>query len=78
MIQTVAAAIRGALLESDVHAKVMATRKVARDWRLGRLAFVFDVPMPDTPGRPDKPELLSPGRMPRRGKAGSQRGRIAL
>ena len=34
--------------------------------------------MPDVPGRPDEPVLLPPNRMPRRGKAGSQRGRIAL
>lgn len=34
--------------------------------------------MPDFPGRPKAPELLPPGRMPKRGKAGSERGRIAL
>lgn len=56
----------------------MAARKVARDWRLGRLEFAFDVAMPDEPGRPAAPELLPPGRMPRRRKAGSERGRIAL
>lgn len=75
---TVSAAIRAALLECDPRAKVMAARKVARDWRLGRLAFVFDAPMPEQPGRPDAPELLPPGRMPRRRKAGSERARIAL
>ncbi|QDK34243.1 ferritin-like domain-containing protein [Sphingomonas sp. IC081] len=74
----VAAAIREVLLERDPRTKVMATRKVARDWRLGRLAYAFDVAMPDEPGRPDAPELLPPGRMPKRGKGGSQRGRIAL
>lgn len=75
---SVAQAIRGALLESDPRAKVMATRRVARDWRLGRLAFAFDVAMPEQPGRPDAPELLPPNRMPKRGKGGSERGRIAL
>lgn len=34
--------------------------------------------MPDFPTRPDRPELLPPNRMPRRGKAGSAAGRIAL
>ncbi|GLK45569.1 MULTISPECIES: ferritin-like domain-containing protein [Novosphingobium] len=77
MQTTIAAAIRAALLECDPHAKVMATRKVARDWRLGRLAFAFDAAMPETPGRPDSPELLPPGKMPRR-KGGGERGRIAL
>lgn len=76
--KSVTAAIRAALLECDPQAKVMAARRVARDWRLGRLAFVFDAPMPDQPGRPEAPELLPPGQMPRRRKAGSERGRIAL
>jgi uncharacterized ferritin-like protein (DUF455 family) len=75
---SVAAAIRSALLTADPRAKVMATRAVARDWRLGRLRFVFDVAMPDRPARPERPELLSPGKMPRRGRGGSERGRIAL
>ncbi|MCA1199975.1 ferritin-like domain-containing protein [Sphingomonas sp. R647] len=58
-------------------AKVAAARKAARDWRLGRLEFAFDVAMPDEPARPAIPELLPPNRMPRRGK-GSEHGRIAL
>lgn len=75
---TVAGAIRAALLECDPRAKVMEARKVARDWRLGRLDFAFDVEMPEFPGRPEAPELLPPNRMPKRGKAGSERGRVAL
>ncbi|GGB89216.1 rhamnosyltransferase [Novosphingobium endophyticum] len=78
MRQSVAQAIRGALLERDPRAKTMAARRIARDWRLGRLDFAFDLEMPDVPGRPDAPELLPPNRMPKRGKGGSQRGRIAL
>jgi len=78
MQASVSAAISAALLACDPAAKVMAARKVARDWRLGRLAFAFETLMPDIPGRPDAPELLSPGQMPKRGKAGSERGRIAL
>lgn len=75
---TVAGAIRAALLTADPHAKVMAARKAARDWRLGRLVCRFDMPMPDRPARPAEPELLAPNRMPRRGRGGSERGRIAL
>lgn len=75
---TVARAIRIALEQTDPRAKVMATRKVARDWRLGRLDFTFDIPMPEAPGRPDAPELLPPNRMPRRGKGGTAWSRIAL
>jgi len=74
----VGAAIAEALRVGDPYTKVKLTRRVARDWRLGRLAFTFDAAMPEVPGRPDRPELLAPGRMPKRGKAGSERGRIAL
>ena len=75
---SLARVLRGALLTSEPRAKAMAARRVARDWRAGRLDFVFDVAMPDTPGRPLAPELLPPNRMPKRGKGGSDRARIAL
>jgi uncharacterized ferritin-like protein (DUF455 family) len=75
---SVARAIREALLTRHARDKVMATRRLARDWRLGRLACVFDIAMPDEPGRPDAPELLAPRHMPKRRKGGSDRGRIAL
>ena len=75
---TVAAAIRDVLLTADPYAKVMATRAVARDWRAGRLAPVFDCAMPERPARPGRPELLPPGRMPKRGRGGSHRNRVAL
>ena len=77
-LPTVASAIRAALLCADPHAKVMAARKAARDWRLGRLDYRFDVVMPDRPARPDQPELLPPNRMPKRGRGQSDRARIAL
>ncbi len=76
--RTVAGAIRAALLTVDPMAKAMATRAVARDWRLGRLFHAFDVAMPDRPARPPTPELLPPGRMPKRRRGQSERGRIAL
>ncbi|MFC0588654.1 ferritin-like domain-containing protein [Novosphingobium aquiterrae] len=75
---TIAQAIRAALLEPDPRAKAFAARAVARDFAAGRLSFVFDVPMPDAPGRPETPVLLPPSQMPKRGKGGSERGRIAL
>ncbi|AXK41232.1 ferritin-like domain-containing protein [Erythrobacter aureus] len=76
--RSVATAIRDVLLTGEATAKVFAARQVARDWRLGRLDFVFDVAMPDRPAWPTALELLPPGRMPRRGKMGSRRNRIAL
>jgi uncharacterized ferritin-like protein (DUF455 family) len=78
MRPSVAERIRGALLTAEPRAKAMAARAVARDWRLGRLDLAFEVPMPDRPARPDRPELLPPNRMPKRGRGGSERGRIAL
>ncbi len=75
---TIARAIRSALLTADPRAKCFATRQVARDWRMGKLAWDFDVAMPDLPAWPASPELLAPGQMPKRRKGGSERGRIAL
>ena len=77
-MQTVARAIRSALLTPTPREKCFATRQVARDWRAGKLAWEFDVAMPDQPAWPAAPELLPPGQMPKRRKGGSERGRIAL
>jgi uncharacterized ferritin-like protein (DUF455 family) len=76
--RSVAEAARAVLDAADPLAKVKAARAAARDWRLGRLAHRFDVAMPDRPARPEAPELLPPNRMPKRGRGGSERGRIAL
>jgi uncharacterized ferritin-like protein (DUF455 family) len=77
-MNSVSAAIASVLSTKDVDAKVMAARRVARDWRLGQLAHVFDTPMPDHPARPAAPELLPPSQMPNRRKAGSVANRITL
>ncbi|HTU10308.1 MAG TPA: ferritin-like domain-containing protein [Allosphingosinicella sp.] len=78
MTLTIAQACRGVLLAASPRAKIKAARETARAWRRGALAPVFDVAMPDRPARPDEPALLPPNRMPKRGKAGSERSRIAL
>lgn len=78
MVKTLSAACLSVLTTPDPQAKVMAARKAARDWRLGRLAFAFDCPMPDQPVRPAAPLLLPPRDMPKRRKAGSDATRIAL
>ena len=77
-MESLAQAIRGALLTAEPRAKCFATRDLVRRWRQGRLAFTFDVAMPEEPARPAAPELLPPNRMPKRGKFGSERARIAL
>jgi uncharacterized ferritin-like protein (DUF455 family) len=78
MVTTIAQACRAVLLTPDPRAKVKAARAAARAWRRGALAFTFDAAMPDAPARPPLPELLPPSRMPKRGRAGSERSRIAL
>lgn len=75
---SVASACRTVLLTADPRAKAMAARSAARRWRLGRLVHAFDMPMPDRPARPIRPELLPPNQMPKRGKGGSLRARIAM
>jgi len=77
-VTTVARAIRAALLTPEPRAKCFATREVARAWRRGALAWEFDAAMPVSPAWPDAPELLPPGRMPKRRKGGSEAGRVAL
>jgi uncharacterized ferritin-like protein (DUF455 family) len=77
-VRSVASALCAALLTSEPRAKVMAARQAARDWRLGRFAWRFDEAMPDRPAWPDELERLPPRLMPKRGKGGSLRNRIAL
>ena len=77
-VTSVGAACAHVLLTADPVAKLMAARATARAWRLGHLTPDFDVPMPDRPARPATPELLPPAQMPRRGKIGSERARIAM
>ena len=70
--------MRLVLETADPAAKIRAARSTARAWRRGQLAHRFDTALPDRPARPALPELLQPNQMPRRGKGGSERGRIAL
>ncbi|HYW17594.1 MAG TPA: ferritin-like domain-containing protein [Allosphingosinicella sp.] len=75
---TVAAACRKVLLAAEPRDKVRQARAAARAWRRGALEHSFDSAMPDSPARPQRPELLPPSRMPKRGRGGSERGRIAM
>jgi uncharacterized ferritin-like protein (DUF455 family) len=77
-VRSVAEACRHVLTTGEPLAKVRAARRTAREWRRGALPHVFDVPMPDAPARPDRPELLAASRMRKRGRGGSERGRIAM
>ena len=75
---SLAGACRAVLGAAEPLDKVKAARAAARAWRRGELTHVFDAPMPDRPAGPDRPELLAPNAMPKRGRGGSERGRIAM
>jgi len=75
---SLAAACRAVLLSAEPLEKVKAARAAARAWRRGALGHAFDVAMPDRPARPARPELCAPSAMPKRGRGGSERGRIAM
>lgn len=77
-LSSVGAAALRILQTADPAAKVMAARHAARQWRLGRLTHDFGESMPDMPARPDRPVLLRPRDMPRRGTGTSVPRRIAL
>ena len=77
-MDSVAEAIRAALLAAEPYAKIRAAREVARRWRRGELTFAFEIAMPDRPAHPARPELLPPSAMPRRGRGQSLPGRKAL
>jgi len=60
--------------------KVRRAKLTAEAWRERRLSLgsvSAAAPMPDRPGRPPRPELLPPRKMPKRSTAG-EKGRVAL
>jgi uncharacterized ferritin-like protein (DUF455 family) len=75
---TLAEACRAVLLAAEPMDKVRTARAAARAWRRGALAHSFEVAMPERPSRPAQPLLLPASRMPKRGRGGSERGRIAM
>lgn len=66
------------LTTADPIAKAAKSIIFATKWRDRTLSPETLCPAPDRPARPDKPELLSPKEMPKRGKGGSPANRIAL
>tara|TARA_R110002126_G_scaffold9930_10_gene44606 strand:+ start:5653 stop:6441 length:789 start_codon:yes stop_codon:yes gene_type:complete len=76
--QTLSDRVVGVLGTADAAAKAGAARAVAADWQAGVVPDIGRAAPRDRPKRPAKPELLRPRDMPRRGKAQSEAGRIAL
>ena len=72
-------AAQAALSAADLEQKVALTNWAAKKWFARSLSLSEDRtrPMPDRPGRPEKPELLPPGDMKKR-SVRSAKGRIAL
>lgn len=66
------------LSTADAGAKALLGRAAAAAWAEGAIARVGETRPPDRPARPDRPELLPPGRMPKRRSAGSAATRVAL
>ena len=69
---SLAAACLTVLKTSDAREKASVGRKVAEDWRLGKLNRDTAAPVnwPDRPARPTRPELLEPRDMPKRKMTG--------
>jgi len=77
-MRTLAEAAVAVLTTADPGEKVRLTRAAAADWRAGRIAEVGTARPPDRPARPARPELRLPRDMPKRRKAGSRAGKVAL
>ncbi|MBN8760670.1 MAG: ferritin-like domain-containing protein [Thiobacillus sp.] len=67
------------LRAADPADKLACVRALHADWRVGRVDAACDVPRDaiDTPGRPHRPDLVSPHQVPRR-RPDTPAGRAAL
>ncbi len=72
---SLARAAVAALSEARPSDKARLAHAMAAAWRSGEIG---DADPPGRPARPPRPRLRAPRDMPRRGKAGSRTGRIAL
>ncbi len=75
---TLAAAAVAALETADAAGKAACVRRFAAAWRDGGLSDIGTAIPPVRPARPPRPELRPPREMPRRRRARSPAGRIAL
>jgi uncharacterized ferritin-like protein (DUF455 family) len=66
------------LQTADPKAKVRLTAAAARAWRSREIDLGEASPPPRRPARPERPVLLPPSEMPRRGVGAGGRGRVAL
>ena len=78
MTGTLASAAVAALGTADTAAKTDAVGEFCRAWRDGAIGEIGAAAPPARPARPERPVLRPPRDMPKRGKAGTHTGRIAL
>ena len=65
--------------EADLDVKIELAHKTAKAWFQRSLSLTYGVQpaLPKRPGRPEKPDLISPREMPKRSISG-EKGRLAL
>jgi uncharacterized ferritin-like protein (DUF455 family) len=78
MTETLSDRVMGVLTTSDARAKAITAQSVAHDWQADFIHEIGCAIPGNRPMRPDRPELLRPRDMPKRGKAQSEVGRVAL
>lgn len=78
MTATLSDRVVGVLDTEDADAKAHAAKSVVADWRAGIIPDIGRAASRDCRKRPMKPDLLMPRDMPKRGKAQTEAGRIAL
>ena len=78
MTTTLSQAALSVLQTADAKEKALQSREMATLWRSGGIIDIGQEDIPDRPARPLKPELRPPQDMPKRGKAGSRKSKIAL
>jgi len=77
--QSVQAVARQALMQCDIEQKLISTHALEHDWLGGKLSIVpySEVDAIEDAGRPDRPELVPPSDVPRRG-LGTDEGKAAF
>lgn len=78
MVTTLCDAAVAVLTTAAPLEKVRLTRDYAAAWRDGRIAAFGTATPPERPARPERPALMLPRDMPKRGRGGSAQNRIAL
>jgi uncharacterized ferritin-like protein (DUF455 family) len=66
------------LLEANANNKATLTKNIYKQWQEKKIDRIGLATAPLQPNRPEKPELISPAKMPKRRKAGTLENKIAL